>query len=479
MNSIYKRTHPCTIFIHLKISVVLLLLPIIRQLLYTPQDIFEIIGSMSLTTFYAVFVVGYAVYSYRKYLYRLSPHGIEIKKGLFFNRYFTLPFTKIQTINIYKDVFMSLLGAEKVSFDSPGGTSRRYDISAFFPKKYVARLIDELNKGKKKFVYTSNNFLTLLTCAFWSNPAAGLLFISPFVLKLGDTVKYEIRNILYNSMNVFWETIAIGVSPVAVTVANVLFGGWAIAVAVEFFRYGKFSASRIGEYIVVSRGVFNRSTTYTRADRVAAVTINQSLFMRILGLYSSGLFTVGAGKLKGDKGLIIAAEKHKKLHYCLGRLVKISLKERRSVCPKKNTLYSYICLPLWITAAIMAALITADYFSVTDELFKVLMIFSVIPLVWWIMFRIFAHKHSHIAINKKYLIASGYDKWTLKKYIIPFKQLQYISITQSIFQRLKGTCNVHIYLYYEKRAYQTVKHLPIKQVNEIYKLIKKYSTERT
>lgn len=468
MTEEYRRTHPCTVFMHLKISVLLLLVPLVQQLFYRPQDIFEIIGTMSLNTFYALSVVGYAVYSYRRYTYKLVPHGIEVKKGLFIQQYFTLPYEKIQTVNIYKDMLASFFGACKVSLDSPGGTSRAYDISAFFSKKYTSLLMERLNNGEKeKAIYRSNNFSMLLMCAFWSNPAAGLLFISPFISKLGNAASNEIRNILYNSMNIVWEKIAIGISPLAATIANILIVGWAIAVLLEFSRYGKFSASRIGKYIVVSRGIFNRSITYTRADRIAAITVNQSLLMRILGLYSSGIFTIGAGKLKGDKSLVIAAEKREKMYNSLNRIVKVSPKELQSVRPKSNTLYSYVCLPLWITAAIMLMLMAADYVSKIDELFKVIMIFTLIPLVWWIMFRIFAHRHSHLAINKRFLIVCGYQKWTMQKYFIPFERVQYITVTQNILQKRKGTCNVKVYLYYEKRAYHTVKHISKEKADEI------------
>lgn len=464
----YSRTHPCTVFTHLKISVVLLLIPLVQQLLYRPQDIFEIIGTMSMNTFYALSVVGYAVYSYRRYMYRLVSHGIEVRQGLFIQQYFMLPYEKIQTVNIYKDMLASVFGACKISLDSPGGTSRSYDISAFFSKKYTAALIERLNNGEKeKSIYKSNNLSMLLMCAFWSNPASGLLFISPFISKLGTAASNEIRNILYNSMNIVWEKIAIGISPIAATVANILIMGWATAVVLEFMRYGKFSASKIGEYIVVARGIFNRSITYTRADRVAAVTVNQSLLMKMMGLYSSGIFTIGAGKLKGDKSLVIAAEKRDKMYNCLNRIVKVSPKELQTVRPKNNTLYSYVCLPLWITVCVMMVLMAADYVSKIDELFRVVMLFTLIPLVWWILFRIFAHRHSHLAVNKRFLIVCGFRKWTMQKYFIPFERVQYIKMTQNILQKRKGTCNVKVYLYYEKRAFHTVKHISKEKAQEI------------
>ncbi len=457
----YKRTHPFTILTRFKSSVVLLLIPIIQQILFKPQGIFETISTMGINALYATGVIFYAVASYRCYKYRVLPKGINIRNGFFVKRSFIVPFHKIQTVNFHKNIFASMFGAVKVSFDTPAGLSKFYDISAFFSKKQAKNIFQKLQQDNKPgYIYRSGNMSMLLMSAFWSNPATGLLFAAPFVSRAGDIVSSEIKDVLYNSMNFFWENIALGISPAAATVANVLVFGWTVAVLVQFFRYGRFSAYRQGEYVVISRGIINKNVSFTRADRIAAVTINQSLFMRLLKLYSSGIFTIGSGKLKGDKSLIIAAEKKNKLYHSLKNIVRFSAKETESIYTGKNTLISYICVPIWITFFVTALIVIADYFSVINELFKILMIFALIPLLWWVAFRVFAHKYAHLGVNGKYLIACGYNIWTLKKYLIPFDKIQYISVKQSIFQKRKGTCDIKVYLYFEKRACQTIKHLP-------------------
>lgn len=468
----YKRTHPFTIFTHLKSSVILLLIPVIQQILFRPQGLFELISTMGINAVYVMAVISYAIASYRCYMYRVLPSGIQIKNGFFVKRYFVVPFDKVQTINFHKNIIASFFGAVRVSFDTPAGLSKHYDISGFFSKKNAKYMMSRIEaEADPKFIYRSSNMGMLLMCAFWSNPATGLLFAAPFISKTGNIISEEIRKIVYNSVNFFWQTVAAGISPVTATVANVLVFGWIVAVLVQFFRYGRFSSYRQGEYIVVSRGIVNKNVSFTRADRIAAVTINQSLFMRILNLYSSGIFTIGAGKLKGDKSLVIAAEKKDKMYRSLKNIVGFSSKEKISIYPKKNTLISYVCVPMWITVFTVMIIVVADCFSVINELFKILLIFAVIPLLWWIAFRIFAHRHSHIAVNSKYFIGCGYKICTLKKYIIPFDKIQYVSIKQSIFQRCKNTCDIQVYLYFEKRACHIVKHLPKEQAEELIKSI--------
>ena len=468
----YYRTHPFTIFTHLKVSVILLLIPLLKQLILMPNKWYDILTEMSINTIYALVAVGYAVYSYRRYMYRLGPVGIDIKKGLLIQKYFTLPYHNIHTINIYRYIYSPFINASRLSFDSPGGSGKKYDISAFFSDKYADMLIEKLTQGKQeKHVYQSNHISMLLMCAFWSNPATGLLFAAPFISKLGSTASYEIRHLLYDSMNIFWNLFTLKMSPVAAIIADILIAGWAIAFMLQYSRYGRFSASKIGKYIVVARGIFNRSITYTRYDKLAAVTINQSLLMRFFGLYNAGWFSIGSGKLKGDKSLIIAAEKKDKIYRHIYRMTNVSLKEEKIVRPMKYTLYAYICLPLYITAGVMAGLITADYFSAIDEIFKVIMIFALIPLVWWIMFRIYAYRHSRLAINQKCVIVNGFRKWTMQKYIIPFSRIQYVSMTQSLLQKTRGTCNFFFFFYFKKSAFHTVIYILIDEARKITKEI--------
>lgn len=462
-NRYYKRTHPFTILTRLKSSVILLLIPVIQQLMFKPEGVFEVISTMGFNAIYAAAVIFYAIYSYRCYMYRMKLSGIQIKNGFFRKKYYTVPLSRIQTINIHKNIIARIFGAIRVSFDTPAGSSRDYDISAYISAKKAAYVLSKTENEKPKIaVYKSGNLNMLLMAAFWSNPASGLLIIAPFVSKLGDILGIEIQQLMNQSFafDFRWQLVAIGIPPVAAAIANILLFGWAVSMAVQFMRYGRFSAYRQGEYIVITRGIINKNISFTRSDRIAAVTVNQSLLMHFLRLYSSGIFTIGAGKLKGDKSLIIAAEKKNTLYKSLKNIAKISSKELKSVYPQKNTLFSYLCVPIWVTLATILLITAADYFIVINEAFKVLLIFALIPLFWWILFRIFAHKHSHFAMNNRCAIVCGYKIWTLKKYLIEFDKIQYISIKQSVFQKHKNTCDVRVYLYFEKRACHTVKHLP-------------------
>ena len=122
-----------------------------------------------------------------------------------------------------------------------------------------------------------------------------------------------------------------------------------------------------------------------------------------------------------------------------------------------NVLY----FPFFVTAVTVLTIMLADNFSIINDLFKALLLFLLIPLFWWMLFRVFAHERSHLGITSKYLVVCGFKRLTLKTYYIPFDKIQCVKITQSIPQKISGTCNIQVYLYFENRALHTVKHIPL------------------
>ena len=96
------------------------------------------------------------------------------------------------------------------------------------------------------------------------------------------------------------------------------------------------------------------------------------------------------------------------------------------------------------------------------------MVFALIPLVWWTLFRLFARSRSFAAVNDDCVIMCSYDRLTLKKYIIPKDKVQYVSISQSIFQKRKNTCSVRVYMFFENRACHTVKHIDADRAREMF-----------
>ncbi len=468
----YKRTHLFTITSYLKSSVVLLILPVIQQILYRPNNILEIIGSMSFSAVYAFVVLFFAFANYNGLKYYYTGKRIYVRSGVLIKRHFCIDYDKVHVFAVQKRWWAALFGAVRISFDTSAGGRQRADVSFWVSLKKLGKFFKELSPDKKTdFVYRAGNFRMALMAASWSNPGTGLLFIAPFISQIGSILGTQFQEMFYETFNVQLQLVALGLPPVAATIANVLIFGWAVAMLIQFAHYANFSSYCHESYLLTSRGLFDKNIYITRIDDIAALSINQTLTMALFKLYSAAIFTVGFGKDKGDKSLIVVAERKNQLHRSIRALVPISTEEQEVIRPVKCSWKSYILVPSCITAGVLVCVTVLSFLGIVGSLLWTVLLFALIPLVWWILFRLLSYKQAMVAINDQAVIACGYKVWTSKKYIIPYEKIQYINIQQNIFQRHAGTCDVKIHLLFEAKVCHTVKHLPLQQTVRLVETI--------
>lgn len=469
-----RKQHPFAMVSKLTSSALLLLLPVIQQLLYRPQNIFETISSMGISAIYSIAVITLAVIFYNTCRYKNDGYGIYIERGVLAKRRFTIPFRNVSTITVERNIFAAIFGAARLSVDTPAGLGKKRDISLYMNRNKVTLLINRMFDGlETTFHYTSDNFRMVLMSALWSNPMTGLLLIAPLIQKIGNILGEEFNSIVFSSVDFRTDLISVGITPAAATIANILVLGWAVAMLFQFFRYARFSSKRIGDYIAITRGIGNKNERYTKVHEVSALTISRTLSMAMLKLRSAGIFAVGSGKDKGDKSLIAIAANDKELKAAINGIVGIDTHCKRELRPDKSRFLSYILIPLIVTAGVVLVVSLLIFVPILDDLYFTAILISLAPLVWWIAFRIYAFRNSSIGYNKTCAILCGYKKLSLVTYVIPYEHIQFIEIRQSIFQKYSGYCNVRAYLYYEQRASHTVKHLRLADAKEIVRQIEK------
>ena len=461
-NTKYKKTHPFSMLKQLKTSVILILLTVLQQLMFNPQSLVETISSLGVSALYVIAVVSYSISLYKNNKYRLTNSGIHIKGGIIIKKKYKIPYSKIQTVAINRDLIASLFGAVKISVDTPAGSSRKCDASAYFSKKNANTIRQMIEKGilHSEFYRSKPNNILLMSI-FWSNPLAGMLFIVPVINESGKIVGTEVtRNLVVNSLSPGNKFFLTYFSPVVSLVAVLLLTSWFISGMVVFQRYVKFGSYNLGDFLVVSRGLINPGTIYTRKKGICAVTEDQSLLMKILGLYSAGICVAGSGKLKGDKGLIIPPVRKKEFDEKFHALTGVGEYEDKSLWAVKGSIMSYIYLPLIFLGGITAVFVLDMVVDFERELSIVLFVLLFLIIMWWMALRIFAYKSAHIGICGDRFVACSFKNLTVKKYYIPFDKICRIELCQSVFQKKKGKCSMKIYIYYEKKMVVTVKQLP-------------------
>ncbi len=473
-NTKYKKTHPFSMLKHLKISVILILLTVLQQVMFDPQNWFEIISSLGVSSLYVIAVVAYSVSLYRNSKYRLTDSGIHIKEGIILKKKYKMPYNRIQTVAFSRDLVASLFGAVKISVDTPAGSSRKCDASAYLSKKNansVRQMIEKGNLHSEFYRSKPNNIL--LMSIFWSNPLAGMLFIVPVINESGNIVGTEVtRNFVVNSLSPGNKFFLMYFSPAVSLLAVLLLSSWFISGLVVFQRYVRFGSYNLGDFLVVSRGLINTGTIYTRKKGVCAFTEDQSLLMKILGLYSAGICVAGSGKLKGDKGLIIPPVREKQFVEKFHALTGVGKYEDKSLSVAKGAMISYILFPAILLAVITAVFVLDMVVDFERELSLVLFVLLVLIVMWWMALRIFAYKRAHVGICGKCFVACSFKKLTVKKYYIPFDKICRIELNQNFIQKKSGSCTMNIYIYYEKKMVVTVRQLPKADAEKMAAMVK-------
>lgn len=469
MNRLY-RVHPYAIWEHISRWALLLLIPLSQQLLIRPVNLWEQIrmASVQLTLLAGFFLLSAA--QRRATGYRSEGQSLLYQKGLFFRRQMRIPYRCFDSVTVKQTLAPALFGAARLFLDTPAGGKKHADVGLTLSRRHLWRTADAVYPAREReLLYKAGAGRILLMSAFWSNPGTGLLLVAPFIKRMGDVLGEEISQRLYSTVDLSLQLAAWGIPPASAALAYLLFAGWAIALLVQLFRYGNFKLYTSKDLLAIRRGLVNFSQRMFRSSRISALTIRQTLLMRLFRLYSGYVHNIGSGKDKGDRSMLIAAASQEELTHLLRRAVpEFPTRHSHPLRPPKGTVKSYLLTPLWFAAGFFAVTLSPYLFGYYSRLFSLASVFAAPFFCWWSALRFAAQRTSGLSLQKEALLVSGYHRLTLYFASIPWNRVQMVSVTQNPFQRRSGRCNVRAYLYSESRESFVVKQLELAAVRRMF-----------
>lgn len=461
--------HPYTIWEHISRWALLLLIPLSQQLLMQPDQFYE---QLRLAGLQLALLAGFLFLSAaqrRATGYHAGQQALSYQKGLLFRRQMRIPYRYFDSVTVRQTMAPALFGAARLFLDTPAGGKKHADVSLTLSRKNLWRTADTVcPPGGRDLLYRAGAGRILLMSAFWSNPGTGLLLLAPFIKRLGDVLGEEISSRLYATVDFSLQLAAWGIPPVSAALAYILFSGWAIALLVQVFRYGNFKLYGGGDLLVIRRGLVNSSQRMFRGSRISALSIRQSLLMRMFRLYSGYVHNIGSGKDKGDRSMLVAAAPYKELTRLLHKTVPgLPTAHECPVCPSRGTLKSYLLIPLCFAGSFFAVMLSPFLFGFYSRLFTLTSVFAAPFFCWWGALRFSAQRTSGLSRTSSALLVSGYRRLTLYFTAIPWDRVQMVSLTQNPFQRRSGRCNVRVSLYSESRETFVVKQLDLLRVQKL------------
>lgn len=463
-----------TLFANIPTFIYLLPIPILQNILFNPQDFWEHITSylLSIILFIAVSIISAA--DYRTKSYKVYPEHTRIKEGIFIRSQFSIPYSRLQSVIIRSSPLLLIFNAVKVQLNTAATKAKKGDAVLYLSKKNAKRLISEIydDIGYISRLYRAKNSKIFFMAAIWSNPVSGFLILSPIINNAGKIIGEQLRDELINNFDFSKYLVYIGISPTMAFIAYILLVCYAVSVCADFFRTANFTCTSYQNGIIIKRGIIKKTLFFTNPGKLNAITLSQSIFMMPLELYSAYIYTTGSGKAKGDRSLLIAAEKKNVVKHLLTLLFSnLNFGFRFTIKPVRRSVRAYLRLPLWLTILDVVICTTALKMNIFTNIVSSYMLFSIPILISWCFFRVKAFSSSAISVNEKFVYVRFYKRVTLKSTIIPINKIQLCVKRVSIFQKLSNTCNIRIYIYGERRTFVEIKHLNQTEVNELINIV--------
>lgn len=455
-----------TLFVSIPTFIYIIPIPILQTVLYKPQNIWEQITSYALSILFMAVFVAFAVANYLNKRYTTTLDYTFIQKGFPIRVRFCIPHSRLQSVIVQHNPLPSLFSAVKIQLNTPATKAKKGDAMFYLSKERANLLIKEIydDIGSHVQSYKAQNLRVFFMAAIWSNPISGLLLIAPFINNAGKIVGEELSTALLGSFDLSVFLMYIGLPPATAFIAYAMLVCYAASVVADFIRNANFTAVSYTNGILIKRGTVQRTFFLTNCKKLNAITVSQSLLMLPFHLYSAYIHTVGAGKTKGDKSLLIAAENRSKIYELLTKLLDgLDGRCATFVKPEKKALISYLLLPFSVLGCDIALSLLMQTARFWNSITFTFMLFTIPWLMAWCIFRIIAFHKSGIGFNGRFVVLRSYSKLTLNTEIIPLNKIQLCMLRQTLIQRMSKRCNVRIFVYGEKRTYFEIKHLPIQQ----------------
>ena len=424
-----KCIHPLWLSKRLRLSGILLILPLIREIISHPQSTAGIIASAGTGTIYSASVILWTVLSFRNYRYELSDSGIKISSGVLRNSRFCMPFERITTVTLRQGILGALSRGMWVVLATPGRIGFRRSISICLRRSEAVRL-PSLPVLPENDIFRAKRLYVLAMSLSGTNPFSGLALLAPAVSETGRILRLKPSGIISAAENIpFYSGI---LSPAARLTAFLIIIGYLSGVTIIFFRNIPFLACKSSGSIIVSRGFLQRSLTVVSCRAVSAVVFERSLLMSLCSLCRASVIYAGTYRRKSDKQLIIPSGRTDDVHSRAGKLTGIPVCENR-ISVSSFRILGAVIPPVFSAIGAYASLSAVRAYASIDLHGTALLL--MIPILWWTIFRCYASYISSVSAGDKCLEITTFSGLTLRQYCIPYSGIDSLSVAKRPFSR--------------------------------------------
>lgn len=495
-----KRQHPAALLGYTTKNFWLLLIPLIRGLAALRFDFYTWSRGAGWDILAVTAMIAIAVVRWYFTFYSFDEDGISVRKGMILRSEIKIPCLNVSAVTSEENPVLVRFGAVKVYIDtdSTSGGKKNADLCLMIYKPDRARLFNILSKtfrspensGKRKirssgmnFTYKASSKSLIAFSLLFSSALSGVVLLMTALSGSADIIGDRLERDFFKAVNDVSDAVSTlagriisGISPAGIAVSVIIGLGFVISFAANILRHIKFTVSRRGKCIIITSGLIVKRMYCINSRKINIADMRQNLLMKLFGVTSVHVNCTGYGKRKNEFPVFVPvcsirgtqSGGVRGLGGVMDKLLTGFSRSETYINPKLTYIMRFIGPPAVLIFAVQAAGLAAlMVYPHWQELIRFMTILCEIPAVWLLFVKACAYCTNGINITSDSICAKycrGYDFHTIA---VPLERVSQIRITQTIFQRMNKSCDVHIFTSSEHIGSHRVRGLPIKEVQEL------------
>ena len=381
--------------------------------------------------------------------------GLVLIQGIFRRQESFIPAGRICTLSTTASFYLRPIAGVRLCADTLAG-GRTPDFSFTVTKQQAEWIMNRriCNKYYKKYTKRCCQPPTLsivALSALLSNSFAGVVLLSVLISNMGEILGQEFEQRILGTVRLLTNLLAFGLPPMAAALGWLLLAGWLLAFLRNLLRHARFTVTRQKEQLIIESGIFTKRKYSLYMNSVNYLDIRQSVFTRLLGLYSVFVRGVGYGKQERDISAILPAVGKKEL----GRQLRLLLPEFRpaekgqyTLRPNRGAIMKFMAEPVWACVLPPAAgWLLSWLFPSWQEVIWFAVLMGEVPAVWFSIIRFMDYLTSGLHYDsRRGIYTLRYSRgFYLHTVVVPREKVVQLELRQSLFQKMDGRCDVYFY----------------------------------
>ncbi|MBS4202299.1 PH domain-containing protein [Bacillus sp. FJAT-49732] len=417
-------------------------------------------------------MVATGIIKWYRYSYRVEDMELRIEHGLFVKKKRYIPFDRIQSLDFSEGLLHRPFGLVKVKVETAGGNTEKSEAEMSAIKKEDAlalrRLITESKNSEKvseeivenvestpkqSILYKIRPKQLLFFASTSGRIGVVLLAVLGFGSQFDELIPFDK---IFKEME---HIVKAGYTIIVILVAMGLFLAWLVSVLMAYLKYNDFTLEKVGDDLVITRGLLEKRTTTIPIKRVQAVTIQESLLRQPFGYASVSVEYAGGSLLDENReGLIMPVVKRKKIAQILQETLSDYIFDIDFIAAPKRALRRFFFIKMF-AAAILTAILSIWLWPYS--LVSILLVIG----AWFIGILQFKSAGWNLTDTQLAIRYRGIDQQTT---FMRKNRMQSLNISANWFQKRADLANIETAVMSGGAAIFKVKHLDLEDVKKIY-----------